>query len=142
MLVGCASSFDCVLYGLEATQSIGFTQDYDVKTVQDFRGADCGKIALNEKITGDWKVKLIGSSKALARSIQNVAPGGFFPPFQNVIIAQPVTGDHMPSMLVGTWVLKPGSKINLQNADCGEFDFSVERYADATQNITMTGTPL
>ena len=53
-----------------------------------------------------------------------------------------VVANYKVAAFNGTWRIKPGTKINLKMGDDASIDISAEKYANASQNTALTGTPI
>ena len=53
-----------------------------------------------------------------------------------------VVANYKVAAFNGTWRIKPGTKINLKQADDATIDISAEKFANAQQNTALTGTPI
>ncbi len=126
---GVAGTFDVILYPVQ--QSMKATHNFELEVAKDAQGDDTAWKANNENIDGDIGMKILGDTIAHAKT-----GGAFFAPLAVVTISACDL-----AIWNTTWVVQPGSDIDLGNTKIGDISFKLKRYVDATQNTLSATTP-
>lgn len=128
-VTGVAGAFDVILYPVQ--QGMKASHAFDLEATADAQGDDAAWRTRNEMVEGDVAMKLLGDTAAHAK-----AGGAFLAPLAVVTIS----GCDL-ALWNTTWLVVPGSDIDLGNTKVGDITFKLRRYVDSTQNTAFATTP-
>lgn len=128
-VAGIPGTWDVILYPL--AQSIKITHSVDLQVTKDNIGDDASWRANNEKLDGDWAMKLLGDTNAHAK-----AGAAFLTPLATI-----TASGFDVTVMNTTWSYMGDGSIDLKNDDVGDITVKVRRYVDATQNSAFATTP-
>ena len=147
---GILGSFDAILYATQQTGSV--TQDYEEEIVKDSGGFDISWKAQNEKLSGDFKLKLIGDTLAhamapgtavnYAAGTAGAAVSSLGQPFLAPLACVNFTASSPTcASFTGAYQYVSGAQLSQSNTGVAELDISIRRYADSTQNTLANTVP-
>lgn len=128
-VTGCPFTFDVVLYPVP--QSAKVTHNFELEKVKDVQGQDVAWISRNELLDADIMLKLLGDTAAHA-----AAGAAFLAPMAVITIS-----GADATLWNTTWILSPGSSLDLKNDSVGELGLKLYKYVDSTQNTLAATTP-
>lgn len=120
--------------------------DFNVEEVKDPSGYDVAWGARNEYYEisiGMYLVDGSGYTTSPSGSVDNAIKGAFFPTPISIVTLSGFGGTHSADypLLNATWQVRTGSTIDLDNAKCGEMEWKLRRYTNATQQLLIALTP-
>ena len=144
VVAGIPGSFDSLLYALQQTGKA--TQNYEEEIIKDVHGNDAAWVARNEHLTTDFSLKLVADTVAHAQSPvaavtgTNTTISGLGQPFLSPLSCVSL-GGFVLAGFNGLYQIVSGNDVDLNNTKVGDLNFKLRRYADATQNASITASP-
>lgn len=144
IVAGIAGSFDSILYALQQTAK--GTQNYEEEIVKDVHGYDCTWVARNEHLLTDFSLKLVADTQAHADAPvaavtgTNTTVSDLGQPFLSPLSCVSL-GGFKPATLNGIYQIVSGNDVDIANTKVGDLNFKLRRYANSTQNGTITASP-
>ena len=147
---GILGSFDAILYA--TAQSGTLNQEFTLDTTLDASGHDISWKASNEKLNGDFKLKLIGDTLAHAMApgtavnysagTAGAAVSALGQPFLAPLSCINFTASSPTcAAFTGAYQYLSGASLGQTNTGVAELDIKVQRYADSTQNTLANTVP-
>ena len=114
------------------TESDDLTYTWTEKENADTTGNTQNITQYNFKYERSIKFKPSGATRAAAAAVCDAV----------VTLIVLVVANYKVNAFNGTWRIKPGTKINLKQADDAAIDIPAEKFVNAAQNTALTGTPI